>query len=428
MGARHEQRRARALVGDVAEHQHQPVTDEETVDEIASDLIGRFEHDIDRDVRGPDRHAQRRGHQLELQPARFVEFGLTASQFVPQPRFCAAPVADVMEAHEARRLPLEDVAHRGDQRMERAAVGPAHRGLELDRGCTGPRGQDPREVLGGEMGGEVGLFVGVPIGKAEQAAEPRIGMLEAAVFLPDHRQRNRRPVQHEAELARTLLHQIVGMALRADIAVRHDQSAVGQRIAPAFNDAAVRQHAFSEVGGLGRVQVLADHGLDAFHSRAEVAALRLAANEALECRRARELGVGEFQKFSELPVPGPQPVGGVEYGDALIELVEHRLQCRQAGGRFGLRLAAFGAGRLPDLRPGTHGTSTRESYPVWPPASSISDTMVDRSSRGNALLNVLVHILGSEDHDRPDDRIEDQSDNNFHDIPPLPDDSGARKS
>ena len=52
------------------------------------------------------------------------------------------------------------------------------------------------------MGGKVGSFVGTPIGKAEQAAEARIGVLEQAVFLPDHRQRDRRPVQHEAELTR----------------------------------------------------------------------------------------------------------------------------------------------------------------------------------------------------------------------------------
>jgi hypothetical protein len=48
--------------------------------------------------------------------------------------------------------------------------------------------------------------------------------------------------------------------------------------------------------------------------------------------------------------------------------------------------------------------------------------------RGSALLDVLVHVLGTEDHDEPDDRVKAQSDNDFHDVSPLPDDSGVRNS
>jgi hypothetical protein len=37
----------------------------------------------------------------------------------------------------------------------------------------------------------------------------------------------------------------------------------------------------------------------------------------------------------------------------------------------------------------------------------------------NPLLHILVDVFGSEDHDGPDDRIGDQSDNEFHDFSPL---------
>jgi hypothetical protein len=43
-----------------------------------------------------------------------------------------------------------------------------------------------------------------------------------------------------------------------------------------------------------------------------------------------------------------------------------------------------------------------------------------RAGTQQRLLDVLVHELGSEDHDRPDDRINDQCDNDLHDILSCP--------
>jgi hypothetical protein len=73
-------------------------------------------------------------------------------------------------------------------------------------------------------------------------------------------------------------------------------------------------------------------------------------------------------------------VGGVEYGAAVVELVEHRLQWRQAERRSGSNLALFGHGRLPPRhsRPGTGEISIRGSYPEQTWGSSVKRRMGDR--------------------------------------------------
>ena len=49
VGACHEQRRARALVGDIAEREHEQVADVKIVDQVAADFLRRLQDHIDRD-------------------------------------------------------------------------------------------------------------------------------------------------------------------------------------------------------------------------------------------------------------------------------------------------------------------------------------------------------------------------------------------
>src|SRR5262249_46543533 len=140
------------------------------------------------------------------------------------------------------------------------------------------------------------------------------------------------------------------------------------------------QHALGEIGGFESAEVLAHHRLDVVRGGPEIAAPSQDANEALEGRRGRESGVGKIQDVLELAVPCHQAVGGVEYGAAVVEPVEHRMQRRQAEHRPGSSLALFGHGRLPPrhLRPGTGEFSIRGSYPERAPGSSVSDTWAYR--------------------------------------------------
>ena len=82
MGARHHQRRTRALVGHVAEQQHeQIVTDRKVIDQIAADLLGRLQDDFDRQLLTGECAIERRRCQRELKRARLVQFRLLAPEF-----------------------------------------------------------------------------------------------------------------------------------------------------------------------------------------------------------------------------------------------------------------------------------------------------------------------------------------------------------
>ena len=81
--ARHHQRRAGALVGHVAERQHNHVVaDAEMIDHIAANFLGGFEQDVDRQRTAGNRPGKWRRRERKLQRARLVEFQLLAPELI----------------------------------------------------------------------------------------------------------------------------------------------------------------------------------------------------------------------------------------------------------------------------------------------------------------------------------------------------------
>src|SRR6185437_12100492 len=80
---RHHQRSTGALVGHVAERQHNHVVaDAKMVDHIAANFLGGLEQDVDRQGAAGNRAGKWRRRESKLQRARLVEFQLLAPQFI----------------------------------------------------------------------------------------------------------------------------------------------------------------------------------------------------------------------------------------------------------------------------------------------------------------------------------------------------------
>ncbi len=80
--ARHHQRGARALVGDVAEQHHELVADLEVVDQVAAHFLGGLQHDVDRERLAAERAGERRRRERKLERACLVQLVLLAAQFL----------------------------------------------------------------------------------------------------------------------------------------------------------------------------------------------------------------------------------------------------------------------------------------------------------------------------------------------------------
>src|SRR5262245_62063777 len=98
-----------------------------------------------------DDAAKGRRGKLQLQGARLPELAALALEFLHQAGFRTTPVADVVEARERRRFPLEDETNRGDQRPESGVVSATDLGLEIDRTPIRLCAQNPVAIILGKI-------------------------------------------------------------------------------------------------------------------------------------------------------------------------------------------------------------------------------------------------------------------------------------
>ena len=197
MRARHEQSRAGSFMGDVAKGEDQKaVVNLKMIDEIAADFPCGLEHDIDGARVMAYGASEGRGSELELQRSGFAELCLLPFELLAEAGFRAPPVADVVEAGQYCRRPLEDEADRRDQGPEFTAIDATDGALEIAGRRAGFRVEYSVSIFTGYVLRQIDLVREDLIGKTKQFPKSCIHMLEPAIFLADHGECDRRFVQY----------------------------------------------------------------------------------------------------------------------------------------------------------------------------------------------------------------------------------------